>query len=72
MVILGHDGNGKLQVDGRCELELSEKKEHDTKEGDGDGKAETIIDVTGVKFYKKLRIVPKNHVRSRIVRLSCD
>jgi broad specificity phosphatase PhoE len=72
MVILGHDGNGKLQLDGRCELELSEKKEHDTKEGDGDGKAETIIDVTGVKFYKKLRIVPKNHVRSRIVRLSCD
>jgi broad specificity phosphatase PhoE len=69
MVILGHDGNGKLQLDGRCELQLSKKENRQGNEGMDGGKDETLI--TGVKFYKKLRIVPKDHMRSRTVRLSC-
>ena len=74
MVILGHDGNGKLQLDGRCELTLSEtvKAPEDEKNRDSDHHLMKVTDVTGVKFYEKLRIVAKDHIRSRNVRLSCN
>jgi len=61
MVLLAHDGKGKLELEGRCELELKETKEN----ADGNN-----IDVTGFRFYRKLRIVPKHYMRSRTIRLS--
>ncbi len=61
MILLAHDGKGKLELEGRCELELKETEEN----ADGNN-----IDVTGFRFYDKLRIVPKHYMRSRTIRLS--
>jgi len=70
MIILGHDGQGKLQLEGRSELELKdsicEKREEEIDNHD----AKNRIKVNGYKFFRKLRIVPKNHSRSRSIRLS--
>lgn len=78
MVILGHDGQGRLHLDGRCELELkqrSAKKDSaaDGKEEDANGvdeKSETVI--VGYKKYERLRTVPPQHVRPRKVRMCHD
>eukprot|EP00979_Chaetoceros_neogracilis_P006439 scaffold1309_cov214-Chaetoceros_neogracile.AAC.1 len=72
MIILGHDGQGKLQLDGRCELELKDtayvvEKNQDEEHG-SDTKRRTTVSC--YKFYRKLRIVPKNYSRSRSIRLS--
>mmetsp|Transcript_16480 Transcript_16480/g.26653 ORF Transcript_16480/g.26653 Transcript_16480/m.26653 type:complete len:110 (+) Transcript_16480:476-805(+) len=37
MITLGHDGSGRLLLDGRCELELSETKEEEGEGGGGKG-----------------------------------
>lgn len=65
MILLAHDGKGKLQLEGRCELELKETKDHPDQ-----NREHVSIDVTGFRFYRKLRIVPKHHMRSRTIRLS--
>jgi len=82
MIILGHDGRGKLQLTGRSELVLEDKKEklkessegNDTAPGldgnNGDDEVQNAIDVSGYKFYRKLRIVPRCHMRARTIRLS--
>jgi hypothetical protein len=100
MIILGHDGKGRLQLDGRCDLELREKRvhgkttihenEHDgnytqeqkvtesnrfVKEGPAHEMEMTndgMLEVHGYKFYKRLRIVPERHMRTRAIRLSYD
>jgi broad specificity phosphatase PhoE len=59
MVILGHDGSGKLQLEGRCEVMLKEDEED-----------ETHVSVAGYKFHQRLRIVPNHHVKTRSIRLS--
>ncbi len=55
MIILGHDGHGKLELEGRCEL----KKE--TSSGDNTGEA-------GYQFYEKLK-VSKYHTGNRTIRM---
>ena len=65
MILLAHDGRGKLQLEGRCELELKE-----TKEGTDENTEQVNINVTGFRFYRKLRIVPKHHMHTRTIRLS--
>jgi len=77
MIILGHDGEGRLDLDGRCELELKQRaaaKDYtDGKEeqaNDGDEKSETVI--VGYKKYERLRTVPPQHVRPRKVRMCHD
>lgn len=65
MVVLGHDGKGKLDLHGRCELELAEK---DTTEGNED--ASDRISVTGFKFFKRLRVLPKKYQNLRSIRIS--
>jgi len=76
MIMLAHDGRGRLHLDGRCELELKkqraakenadEKEEHD----DADEKSETVI--VGYKKYERLRTVPPQYVRPRKVRMCYD
>jgi hypothetical protein len=60
MVILGHDGEGKLKLDGRCEIEL------ELDEATGEEK------VTGYNFHQRLRVLPKQYVRKIKVRVSPD
>lgn len=60
MVVLGHDGAGKLQLEGRCELELGESDETGGKE------------VTGHTFHQRLRVLPKKFVHKLNVRVSYD
>mmetsp|Transcript_526 Transcript_526/g.641 ORF Transcript_526/g.641 Transcript_526/m.641 type:complete len:83 (-) Transcript_526:107-355(-) len=73
MVILGHDGNGKLQLNGRCELQQHQKKNRKEKENNNEEEdSSNNIQITGVKFHKKLRIVPETYIRTRTVRLSYD
>lgn len=100
MIILGHDGKGRLQLNGRCDLELREKTtapfitkdngddDDDTNHNNRDvdeteqnspvkdapahemDMASEMIQVHGYKFYKRLRIVPDHHMRTRVIRLS--
>lgn len=58
MVILGHDGSGKLQLEGRCEVTLKEDEE------------DKKVSVSGYKFHQKLRTVPSHYTRTRSIRLS--
>jgi broad specificity phosphatase PhoE len=60
MVILGHDGAGKLQLDGRCELQLDDNKET----------GETSV--KGHKFHRRLRVLPRQYVHKVNVRISHD
>jgi hypothetical protein len=63
MVILGHDGYGRLELEGRCELKI-------TNTGDTDGENTNDIKVSGYKFYRKLKVVPKRHMRTRNIRMA--
>lgn len=66
MILLGHDGYGKLQLEGRCELDVNEMKNKTPR----DQESSDEVKVTGFNFYRKLRIVPKHHMRCRNIRLS--
>ena len=76
MIILGHDGQGRLHLDGRCELDLKKSTAKDKVDGnengsnDADEKSETVI--LGYKKYDRLRTVPPQHVRPRKVRMCYD
>jgi len=67
MVILGHDGAGKLQLMGRCELKL-EEKESDDDDDDEDGR----VEVVGYDFHRRLRILPSHVIQRLSVRISPD
>ncbi len=58
MVVLGHEGNGRLDLEGRCSLELEEDPESDKKV------------VKGYKFHKRLRVLPKSNIRTVRFRIS--
>ena len=58
MVVLGHEGNGRLDLEGRCSLELEEDSET----------MRTVV--KGYKFHKRLRIQPKSYVRTVRFRIS--
>ncbi|KAL3917653.1 MAG: hypothetical protein SGARI_007656, partial [Bacillariaceae sp.] len=59
-VVLGHSGNGKLDLEGRCALDIEEDPQ--TKESH----------VTGYKFHRRLRILPKSAIRKVKIRISPD
>jgi len=59
MVVLGQcPGEGRLDLEGRCDLKVKEDKE--TKESR----------VIGYTFHKRLRILPKSHIRTVKFRIS--
>ena len=76
MIILGHDGEGRLHLDGRCELDLKKSASKDKVDGKEKGsndvveKSETVI--LGYKKYDRLRTVPPQWVRPRKVRMCYD
>jgi broad specificity phosphatase PhoE len=60
MVVLRHNGEGRLELDGRCQLEMEEDKE------------DQEMKVTGYKFHKRLRILPQSAIRKVKIRMSPD
>ena len=58
MVVLGHAGDGRLDLEGRCSLELEE--DPTTRKSR----------VKGYKFHKRLRIFPKSQIRTVQFRIS--
>ena len=66
MVMLKHDGQGRLKLDGRCELELEKvkssiinKENKRAKEEPVDNEVDQVV-VTGYKKHAKLRTLPPN------------
>ena len=86
MIILAHDGHGRLKLDGRCELELNVSKETENGDGHGDFKErETSLEnrvkketkkgrvvVVGYKKHKRLRTLPPQYVQARTIRMSYE
>ncbi len=68
MVILGHNGQGRLELQGRCALDVGSGEDN----GDENSKKDKDIHVTGYKFHKRLRILPKNAIRKVKIRISPD
>ena len=62
MIVLGHDGNGKLTLDGRSELIMERHEDAIT------GESTNLL--TGYTFHKKLRVLPAHFRRRREVKLS--
>lgn len=61
MILLNHNGKGKLQLGGRYEME-SEVNPQDV----GDAK------LLGYKYHKRLKVLPKTAVRKPTIRVSYD
>jgi broad specificity phosphatase PhoE len=62
MIVLAHDGAGKLKLDGRFEI-LEEK------EGEN---ANSVRKVKGYIFHERLRVLPKEYVHKLNARISYD
>jgi broad specificity phosphatase PhoE len=58
MVVLGPSPDGKLDLEGRCALDVEEEPETHQSH------------VTGYKFHKRLRILPKSAIRKVKIRIS--
>ena len=82
MVVLGHNGEGRLELQGRCALELGPTPTTDAtatasttsrsnQEATAQDEPPTLC-VKGYRFHKRLRIVPKNAIRKVKIRISPD
>ena len=83
MVLLGHDGRGRLKLNGRCELKLRRKEEDDgdrcvqEEEKKKNAGCRVVngdfpVRVDGFRFHDKLRVLPRKFIDTRTIRLSCD
>jgi len=68
MVVLGHDGAGRLELTGRYELELAEKESGAANRH----KVASKPRIAGYKFHKQLRVLPPKSVRKVKIRMSFD
>jgi len=59
MVVLGHDGDGRLDLEGRFALEVEK-----------DQKLHQYTQVKGYQFHRQLRILPKSLIRTVHFRIS--
>lgn len=74
MVVLGHNGQGRLELQGRCALDLGPKPKTGNENGEDEKKDKNKDDVhvVGYKFHKRLRILPKQAIRKVKIRISPD
>ena len=87
MVVLGHNGAGRLELVGRYELVLNEQQQQQQQERDGepptDGHQTKPISagaahhensrvVVGYKFHKRLRVLPPKVIRKVKIRLYAE
>ena len=61
MVVLNHDAQGRLRMGGRHELELEYDSDQD--------EAPRVL---GYQYHKRLRVLPKEHVKTAKIRISFD
>lgn len=74
LVVLGHDGKGRLRLEGRHELVLC-KAEDDEQEGEEstyESQCQSNTLVKGYKYESRLRTLPKEWRAKRRIRLSYD
>lgn len=81
MVVLGHNGAGRLELAGRYELVLNDQQQQQQQEDqtktqtaaaavhheNGSGRV-----VVGYKFHKRLRVLPPKVIRKVKIRLYAD
>lgn len=65
MIILGHDGYGRLELEGRCQLKITKIET----EGEETSESDTKVKVSGYHFFKKLKVIPKCHMKTRTIRM---
>jgi hypothetical protein len=66
MVFLGHDGAGKLKLDGRCEQNVTTAINTVV----NGTQVQAPVKVEGYTFHKQLRVLPKQWIDKRTIRLS--
>ena len=76
VIVLGHDGRGRLRLEGRHELVLRKGKAHKD-EGEENAEGEDRSEepshvIEGYKFAKTLRVLPKKWTVQREIRLSME
>ena len=70
MVVLGHSGDGRLDLEGRCELDVVEEQKEGDPEDTHNHNNNKKSHVTGYQFHKRLRILPKSHIQTVKFRIS--
>lgn len=70
MVVLGHSGDGRLDLEGRCELDVVEEQKEEDPEDTHNHNNNKKSHVTGYQFHKRLRILPKSHIQTVKFRIS--
>uniref|UniRef100_A0A7S2UN69 Uncharacterized protein n=1 Tax=Attheya septentrionalis TaxID=420275 RepID=A0A7S2UN69_9STRA len=68
MVFLGHDGAGKLKLDGRCEQNVTTA----TNTVVNGTQVQAPVKVEGYTFHKQLRVLPQQWIDKRTIRLSFE
>lgn len=85
IIVLGHNGLGRLKLDGRCELELSKcfigeenneseeeklrRSDESTRQTSNSSTGITTTIVTGYKRHSRLRTIPPQWLYPRTVRM---
>ena len=69
LVVLSNDGQGRLRLDGRCELELKDDDEEDGGDNNGERRRRRKA-VVGYRKLAKLRTIPPQYVHHRIARVN--
>jgi hypothetical protein len=72
MVLLGHDGHGRLRLTGRYELELSKRVTKENGAADNTDNSDNEVHVTGHRHWKRLRVLPDEYIRKVYIRISYD
>lgn len=85
-IVMGHDGFGRLRLEGRYQLHMKQRmvepeqtdnivKESEANDSTAQGAKVTsniIIEVDEYKFYKRLRVLPKDWIRKVPIRVCYD
>lgn len=74
LVVLGHDGKGRLRLEGRHELVLCKAEDDERKGGEStyESQCQSNTLVKGYKYESRLRTLPKEWRAKRRIRLSYD
>lgn len=74
LVVLGHDGKGRLRLEGRHELVLCKAEDDEQKGGEStyESQCQSNTLVKGYKYESRLRTLPKEWRAKRRIRLSYD
>mmetsp|Transcript_13392 Transcript_13392/g.29153 ORF Transcript_13392/g.29153 Transcript_13392/m.29153 type:complete len:518 (-) Transcript_13392:133-1686(-) len=70
LVVLSHDGHGRLKLDGRCELELRDEGEEQDGSDSNGGRRRSRKTVVGYRKLAKLRTIPPQYVHHRTARVN--